>query len=70
MYVREYNHAPPLTLLEGGGTQSGNHVDIMGNFALIEDIIRVAAGATGNDLGEDRVYSDIFRWSERNKLKL
>ncbi|KAJ9538665.1 hypothetical protein OSB04_031398 [Centaurea solstitialis] len=62
-YIREYDHAPPATLLEGRGTQSGNHVDIMGNFALIEDIIRVAAGATGNDLGGDRVYSDVFRWN-------
>nr|XP_043623365.1 phospholipid:diacylglycerol acyltransferase 1-like [Erigeron canadensis]XP_043623366.1 phospholipid:diacylglycerol acyltransferase 1-like [Erigeron canadensis] len=69
-YIREYNHAPPATLLEGRGTQSGNHVDIMGNFALIEDIIRVAAGATGNELGGDQVYSDIFKWSERIKLQL
>ncbi|KVH94029.1 Lecithin:cholesterol/phospholipid:diacylglycerol acyltransferase [Cynara cardunculus var. scolymus] len=69
-YIREYDHAPPATLLEGRGTQSGNHVDIMGNFALIEDIIRVAAGATGNDLGGDQVYSDVFKWSERIKLRL
>lgn len=69
-YIKEYNHAPPATLLEGRGTQSGNHVDIMGNFALIEDIIRVAAGATGDDLGGDQVYSDIFKWSERIKLQL
>lgn len=41
-HVREYDHAPPANLLEGRGTQSGAHVDIMGNFALIEDIIRVA----------------------------
>ncbi|XP_022852697.1 phospholipid:diacylglycerol acyltransferase 1-like [Olea europaea var. sylvestris] len=69
-YIREYNHASPATLLEGRGTQSGAHVDIMGNFALIEDIIRVAAGATGEDLGGDQVHSDIFKWSERIKLKL
>ncbi|KDP33885.1 hypothetical protein JCGZ_07456 [Jatropha curcas] len=69
-YTREYNHAPPANLLEGRGTQSGAHVDIMGNFALIEDIIRVAAGATGEDLGGDRVYSDIFKWSERINLQL
>lgn len=69
-YVREYNHAPPTTLLEGRGTQSGAHVDIMGNFALIEDIIRIAVGATGEDLGGDQVYSDIFKWSERINLKL
>ncbi|KAK4337958.1 hypothetical protein RND71_042445 [Anisodus tanguticus] len=69
-FVREYNHAPPANLLQGRGTQSGAHVDIMGNFALIEDIIRVAAGAAGEDLGGDQVYSGIFKWSERIKLKL
>lgn len=69
-YIREYNHAPPANLLEGRGTQSGAHVDIMGNFALIEDVIRVAAGATGEELGSDRVYSDIFKWSERIHLEV
>ncbi|GFZ08124.1 phospholipid:diacylglycerol acyltransferase [Actinidia rufa] len=70
-YVREYDHAPPSNLLlEGRGTQSGAHVDIMGNFALIEDIIRVAAGATGEDLGGDQVYTDIFKWSEKINLSL
>lgn len=42
----------------------------MGNFALIEDIMRVAAGTTGKDLGGDRVYSDIFKWSEKINLRL
>uniref|UniRef100_A0A0E0M1T4 phospholipid:diacylglycerol acyltransferase n=1 Tax=Oryza punctata TaxID=4537 RepID=A0A0E0M1T4_ORYPU len=69
-YVREYSHSPPSNLLEGRGTQSGAHVDIMGNFALIEDIIRIAAGATGEELGGDQVYSDIFKWSDKIKLKL
>ncbi|KAL3528597.1 hypothetical protein ACH5RR_007919 [Cinchona calisaya] len=70
-YVREYDHAPPSNLLlEGRGTQSGAHVDVMGNFALIEDVIRVAAGATGEELGGDRVYSDIFEWSEKINLPL
>jgi len=69
-YNREYAHAPPANLLEGRGTQSGAHVDIMGNFALIEDVIRVAAGATGEDLGGDQVYSDIFKWSDKINLQL
>ncbi|XP_047317017.1 phospholipid:diacylglycerol acyltransferase 1-like [Impatiens glandulifera] len=69
-YVREYDHSPPSNLLEGRGTQSGAHVDIMGNFALIEDIIRIAAGASGNDLGGDQVYTDIFEWSKKIDLKL
>lgn len=69
-YIREYNHSPPANLLEGRGTQSGAHVDIMGNFALIEDVIRVAAGASGEDIGGDQVYSDIFKWSEKINLQL
>ncbi|KAG9457711.1 hypothetical protein H6P81_002219 [Aristolochia fimbriata] len=69
-FIREYDHAPPSNLLEGRGTQSGAHVDIMGNFQLIEDIIRVAAGATGEDLGGDQVHSDIFKWSDKIRLKL
>ncbi|RAL43860.1 hypothetical protein DM860_014361 [Cuscuta australis] len=69
-YIREYEHAPPANLLEGRGTQSGAHVDIMGNFALIEDIMRVAAGGTGEDLGGDQVYSQIFNWSEKINLPL
>ncbi|XP_047336768.1 phospholipid:diacylglycerol acyltransferase 1-like [Impatiens glandulifera] len=69
-HIREFYHARPANLLEGRGTQSGAHVDIMGNFALIEDIIRIAAGATGEDLGGDQVHSDIFKWSEKIKLRL
>lgn len=69
-FIREYNHSPPATLLEGRGTLSGTHVDILGNFALIEDVIRVAAGATGEDLGADQVFSDIFKWSDKIKLEL
>ncbi|KAJ9190371.1 hypothetical protein P3X46_001583 [Hevea brasiliensis] len=69
-YIREYYHSPPANLLEGRGTQSGAHVDIMGNFALIEDLMRVAAGATGEELGGDQVYSDIFKWSKKINLSL
>ncbi|KAF2304068.1 hypothetical protein GH714_026835 [Hevea brasiliensis] len=69
-YIREYNHAPPANLLEGRGTQSGAHVDMLGNFALIEDILRVAAGATGEELGGDQVHSDIFKWSKKINLQL
>ncbi|XWS16188.1 hypothetical protein CRYUN_Cryun34aG0063600 [Craigia yunnanensis] len=69
-YIREYSHSPPTNLLEGRGTLSGAHVDIMGNFALIEDVIRVAAGASGEELGGDQVYSNIFNWSEKIDLQL
>ncbi|KAL3699140.1 hypothetical protein R1sor_017162 [Riccia sorocarpa] len=69
-FVREFNHAPPSNLLEGRGTQSGSHVDIMGNFALIEDVLRAAAGASGEEIGGDRTYSEIAQWSENVRVEL
>lgn len=69
-YIREYKHKAPANLLEGRGLESGAHVDIMGNVALIEDVLRVAAGASGVELGGDRVYSDIMKMSEKIKVRL
>ncbi|GMP88688.1 hypothetical protein CsSME_00040583 [Camellia sinensis var. sinensis] len=69
-YIREYRHKPPASFLEGRGLESGAHVDIMGNVALIEDVLRVAAGATGAELGGDKIYSDIVRMSERINIRL
>ncbi|KAK4719834.1 hypothetical protein R3W88_018172 [Solanum pinnatisectum] len=69
-YIREYQHKPPASLLEGRGTESGAHVDILGNFALIEDVLRVAAGASGTELGGDRVYSGIMEMSEQINIQL
>ncbi|GJS09744.1 hypothetical protein Tco_0366540 [Tanacetum coccineum] len=56
-YAREYEHKPPINLLEGRGTESGTHVDNLGNFQLLEDVLRVATGASGEDLGGDRAES-------------
>ncbi|XP_012076169.2 putative phospholipid:diacylglycerol acyltransferase 2 isoform X2 [Jatropha curcas] len=69
-YVREYRHKPPASLLEGRGIESGSHVDLMGNYAFIEDILRVAAGANGADIGGDQIYSDIIKMSEKIDLPL
>ncbi|KAH9328339.1 hypothetical protein KI387_000447, partial [Taxus chinensis] len=68
-FIREYDHAPP-NLLEGRGMQSATHLDIMGNIALIEDIMRVTAGETGKEIGGNKVYSDILKFSERINLQL
>ncbi|KAL3616603.1 putative phospholipid:diacylglycerol acyltransferase 2 [Castilleja foliolosa] len=69
-HVREYKHIAPANFLEGRGLESGGHVDIMGNVALIEDILRVAAGASGDEIGGDRIYSDIMKMSEKIKIRL
>ncbi|KAL8089934.1 hypothetical protein AgCh_039409 [Apium graveolens] len=69
-YVREYRHKPPASVFEGRGLESSGHVDIMGNVALIEDILRVAAGATGPELGGDKIHSDLLRMSDRVNVPL
>ncbi|CAH8267455.1 unnamed protein product [Arabidopsis lyrata] len=69
-FVREYKHKPPGSLLESRGTESGAHVDIMGNVGLIDDVLRIAAGASGQEIGGDRIYSDVMRMSERISIKL
>lgn len=69
-FVREYKHKPPGSLLESRGTQSGAHVDIMGNVGLVEDVLRIAAGASGKEIGGDRVYSDVMRMSEKVRIRL
>lgn len=66
--MREYKHVAPANFLEGRGTQSGNHVDVMGNYAMIEDILRIAAGQTAEQLGGDRFYSRLPVWAERVKI--
>ncbi|XP_022885454.1 putative phospholipid:diacylglycerol acyltransferase 2 isoform X1 [Olea europaea var. sylvestris] len=69
-YIREYKHKAPANLLEGRGSESGAHVDILGNVALIEDVLRVAAGASGSELGGDRIYSDIMKMSKKINIQL
>lgn len=69
-YTREYQHKQPGILLEGRGLESGAHANIMGNVALIEDVLRAAGGATGEDIGGDRIFSDIMRISKRINLRL
>ncbi|XP_010541303.1 PREDICTED: putative phospholipid:diacylglycerol acyltransferase 2 isoform X1 [Tarenaya hassleriana] len=69
-YVREYKHKPPGSLWEGRGMESGAHVDIMGNFGLIEDVLMIAGGASGREIGGDRVYSDVMKLSERINVRL
>ncbi|KAI7982977.1 putative phospholipid:diacylglycerol acyltransferase 2 [Camellia lanceoleosa] len=69
-YIREYRHKPPASFLAGRGLESGAHVDIMGNVALIEDVLRVDVGAIGVELGGEEIYSDIIRISEGINIRL
>jgi len=66
-YVREYTHKTAANLLV---SRSNAHTDIMGNSALIEDIMRVAAGASGDCIGGDRIHSSILSISDSVKLNV
>ncbi|KAI5405564.1 hypothetical protein KIW84_052375 [Lathyrus oleraceus] len=59
------------SVLEVRGLESRSRVNnIIGNTALIQDVLRVAAGATGANIRGDRIFSDIMRISERINLRL
>lgn len=70
-YIREYRQKQRSSVLEGRGLERRSRVsNIIGNAAMIEDVLRVAAGATGSNIGGDRIFSDIMRISERINLRL
>ncbi|KAL2328520.1 hypothetical protein Fmac_021947 [Flemingia macrophylla] len=58
-YTREYQLKQPGTLVDRRSLESGASSNIMGNVALIEDVLLVAGGATGVDIGGDSILSDI-----------
>ncbi|KPI83674.1 putative phospholipid:diacylglycerol acyltransferase [Leptomonas seymouri] len=55
--TREYNHnVKNASLLDlRGGPSSGRHVDILGNFDMLEDILKIASGIdeVGGEPGQD-----------------
>lgn len=74
-YIREYQQkqrgSVRGSVLEGRSLESGARANnILGSVALIEDVLRVASGATGVTIGGDRIFSDIMRISERINLRL
>jgi len=70
-YAREYLLKQRGSLIDMSRVmQKGENSNIVGNVALIEDVLLVAAGATGVDIGGDRIFSDMMRMSERINLRL
>jgi phospholipid:diacylglycerol acyltransferase len=58
--TREYKHQPVAMYLDvRGGPTTADHVDILGNTALLTDVLHIAAGQT--DKLEDSIASDIAR---------
>ncbi|RKP36260.1 Lecithin:cholesterol acyltransferase-domain-containing protein [Dimargaris cristalligena] len=58
--TREYRHNPTHMIKDiRGGSDTADHVDILGNYQVISDLLRVAAGKAEN-VG-DQIVSDIRR---------
>ncbi len=58
VFTRERKHDAEISLADPGrgGPRSGEHVDILGNIGVIEDVVRIA---TGLDV-EEMVDKDII----------
>lgn len=67
VYTRESLHDAHVSLADPGrgGKNSGEHVDILGNVDVIEDIVRVTTGYETKTVNEDRIVSDLKRIVER-----
>jgi len=61
VFTREYLHNPTNILVDPrGGLETADHVDIMGNHQLINDILAILTGDTVDD---DVIYSPIQKIS-------
>ncbi|RNF01348.1 phospholipid:diacylglycerol acyltransferase [Trypanosoma conorhini] len=57
--TRELKHSTGSMMELRGGSNSGDHVDMLGNYELIETILKIVSGNAGNGELTDRMYSDV-----------
>lgn len=66
--TREYKHQPSSVVSDiRGGPRTADHIDLLGNHELIEDVLRIAAGQL-TDQSQDRFFSSIREMSDRVEL--
>ena len=63
--LKEYKHKPMFGLLQGGG-KSADHVDIMGNTELLQDLVRIVTKKTSPKV-KNRIYSNILQEAKAHK---
>lgn len=64
VYTRERKHESQVSLSDPGrgGPTSGEHVDILGNVGVIEDVVRIATGFEVKEkVNDDIIVSDLKR---------
>ncbi len=62
VYTRERKHEAEKSLTDPGrgGPRSGEHVDILGNVGVIEDVVRIASGLdVEENVDKDIIVSDL-----------
>jgi len=60
VYAREYLHKPWSPIKDPrGGPETADHVDILGNLELLEDILAIVTGEKNSN--KDRIYSEIVK---------
>ncbi|KAJ1917823.1 phospholipid:diacylglycerol acyltransferase [Tieghemiomyces parasiticus] len=65
--TREYRHNPTHMIKDlRGGSDTADHVDILGNYQVISDLLRIAAGR--EDAVEARIVSDIQQIADNVQL--
>eukprot|EP00300_Choanocystis_sp_HF-7_P042910 c956_g1_i1.p1 GENE.c956_g1_i1~~c956_g1_i1.p1 ORF type:complete len:631 (-),score=122.73 c956_g1_i1:33-1925(-) len=64
--TREYKHRPTTTIDSRGGPETAEHVDILGNEELIQNVLQVAAGHTI----DNRVESPIRNIADKIKAEM
>ncbi|ESL06493.1 phospholipid:diacylglycerol acyltransferase [Trypanosoma rangeli SC58] len=57
--TREHKHSAGSMVELRGGSNSGDHVDMLGNYELIETILKIVSGNAENGEVTDRIYSDV-----------
>jgi phospholipid:diacylglycerol acyltransferase len=64
VYIRERKHTAEVSITYPGrgGPQSGEHVDILGNIGVIEDVVRIATGFEVRDrVDKEIIHSELKR---------
>jgi phospholipid:diacylglycerol acyltransferase len=67
VYTRERKHVAEISLADPGrgGPQSGEHVDILGNVGVIEDVLRIVTGFEVEEkVDKDLIVSELKRIAE------
>jgi phospholipid:diacylglycerol acyltransferase len=66
--LARYQHNPTSMVVDvRGGRDTADHVDIMGNIELLQDVMRIVSGS---DAYDNRIFSDIEKISSKIRANI